>query len=110
MTERTSRFNARINIERSILSTINSSHCCINCPLAGLSSGAIEDWRVRAFQFLPKAAVEDIVYILIEIGRRAGFLADNSRGVFEGNDNLDKIYVADIQNKIKNIFKKYGYT
>jgi hypothetical protein len=83
MTERSKRFHRRINIERSLLSIVNSSKRCRELPLAGLSEGAIREWSHRARLSLPSAFVRQGVDVLMESAAQTGLLADNSRGVFE---------------------------
>lgn len=103
MTERSERFNARINIERSILSTVNASRLCRQLPLAGLSAGAIKEWRQRASLSLPTSVVDEAMTALTEVARRTGLLADNSRGVFETGTETDDDGLTELKNKIAEI-------
>ena len=79
MTPRGERFLARINFERSIIGIVNSSPACGDSPLAGLSAGAIADWRRRAAAMIPRTLVHELADILEDASRRSGLLADNSR-------------------------------
>lgn len=83
MTPRGKRFLARINFERSIISAVNSSAVCKRVPLAGLSAGAIADWRRRAATELPRSIALEAGELLEDASRRAGLMADNSRIVID---------------------------
>lgn len=79
MTPRGKRFLARIDFERAIISSVNSSEIGGIVPVAGLSAGAIADWRRRAMSALPQRIVMDLGELLENASRRAGLMADNSR-------------------------------
>lgn len=103
MTERSERFYTRINIERSILSVVNASRLCQQLPLAGLSAGAIKDWKERASLRLSNSVVDEATATLTEAAKRTGLLADNSRGVFEIGIEPDDSRVKELKNKIAEI-------
>jgi hypothetical protein len=89
MMKRGERFLARIDIERSIIGIVNSSEVGGNFPLAGLSEGAIREWRRRVAVALPRNVVNAVGVILEDASRRTGLMADNSRIVFDPEFKTD---------------------
>ena len=79
---RRTRFHARIATEREILTIVNSSECCRDLPLAGMTAHAIADWESRARTKLEQGRAAKVANALLEIGRRTELLADDSRDVF----------------------------
>src|SRR3546814_18545514 len=85
-TGRRSRFQARIQSEREILTIVNSSPACRGIPLAGMTSEAIATWEAKARRCLVDGVAAKAVNTLLEIGRRTDLLADNSKDVFTFSD------------------------
>lgn len=83
MTPRGKRFLARIDTERSIIGVVNSSIVGKGFPLAGLSAGAITDWRRRVTTVLPRSVVHSVGELLEDASKHAGLMSDNSRIVFD---------------------------
>ena len=83
---RRTRFQARIATEREILGIVNSSDLCIDLSLAGMTAEAIADWESRARQKFEPGRAARVANALLEIGRRAELLTDDSRDVFTAND------------------------
>lgn len=79
MPSRSERFLARVDFERAVLGVVNASTACRDVPLAGLSTGAISNWRNRALAVLPKNLAYEISNVLEDASRKAGLMADNSR-------------------------------
>jgi hypothetical protein len=79
---RRTRFETRVTLERDYLTRVNvvfgQGH-----PLAGMTRGAIDSWRVRAQSEWPDLEIDKIARILIEASVQAELLADNSKDVFE---------------------------
>jgi hypothetical protein len=79
---RRTRFEARVDVERDFLGTINTVFGSY-APLAGMTMEAIVSWKVRASDNHNEAKIDGIAKILLEASARASLLADNSRDVFE---------------------------
>ncbi|MFM9859679.1 hypothetical protein RUR49_14480 [Pseudoxanthobacter sp. M-2] len=80
--DRRTRFEARIQIERSMLSAVNAKLGHLE-PLAGMTLPALLSWKGRISQKCDAEFVNDIYKILTECSIRAELLADNSKDVFE---------------------------
>jgi hypothetical protein len=79
---RRTRFETRVSIEREFLTPINAVFGS-SAPLAGMTRDAIESWRRRADGVQPQATVNEVAQVLLEASARAELLADNSKDVFE---------------------------
>ncbi|RWN11441.1 MAG: hypothetical protein EOR94_27465 [Mesorhizobium sp.] len=97
---RSKRFKARLAVERSILDIVNSSDLSQAVPLAGLTIAAIGDWRFRAGRNLPDRLVSDIEALLISISRESGLLADNSRAVFDPENEAAAAAIGALKAKL----------
>lgn len=94
---RNTRFHARISLEREFLTPVNAAFGA-KATLAGMTEKAITSWRERAAgQFDPRT-IFDVAEILMEASRRAEFLADDSRDVFE--PSRKEVSGADILRKL----------
>jgi hypothetical protein len=80
--QRTTRFGARIALERRFLTPVNSTFGPV-APLAGMTEDAISSWSERAGAHFGVAAVAPIAEVLLETARRAKLLVDDSREVFD---------------------------
>lgn len=79
---RTTRFQARIALERRFLTPVNAAFGA-QAPLAGMTAQAIESWRERAGSLFDCEIVGEISEVLIAAARRARLLVDDSREVFD---------------------------
>lgn len=87
--ERRTRFRARLDTERLFLGTINKKFS-VSVPLMGMTRQAIVSWHKTVNIVVPCSQVNSIVSLLLEAGKRADILADDSREVFEP-DGTEKI-------------------
>lgn len=79
---RTTRFGARIALERRFLTPVNSVFGS-KAPLAGMTAEAINSWTERAAPHYGSEAVGTVAEVLFETARRAKLLVDDSREVFD---------------------------
>lgn len=84
---RRTRFEERVRVERMFLSPVNRVFGTV-APLAGMTGDAIESWENRALATGTERNVQQISKLLREASRRAELLADNSRDVFERDQNV----------------------
>lgn len=78
----TTRFGARIALERRFLTPVNLK-VGEYAPLAGMTSDAIKSWKTRATVHFGSECVAAVAEILTEVARRAMLLVDDSREVFD---------------------------
>ena len=79
--ERRTRFEERVRIERDFLVPIYQRFGS-RAPLAGMTEAAIFSWEKRAAELVGEIDVPRVAELLREAARRAELLADNSRDVF----------------------------
>ncbi|MCF1450565.1 hypothetical protein GOZ83_28190 [Agrobacterium vitis] len=80
--ERRTRFETRIKVEREFLSVVNAVFGD-DCPLSGMTVDAINHWRRRALDISNSDEVKNVARLLFEASSRADLMADNSKDVFE---------------------------
>ena len=80
--QRTTRFAARIALERRFLTPVNKVFGD-KAPLAGMTSDAIGSWQERAGEHYEQTQVTAIAAILTETARRSMIRVDDSREVFD---------------------------
>lgn len=79
---RTTRFGARIALERRFLTPVNTVFGS-QAPLAGMTADAINSWIERAVPHFGGESVGAVAEVLFETARRAKLLVDDSREVFD---------------------------
>src|SRR6266699_3319198 len=80
------RFRQRVELERKILSQVNSR--IKGKPLSGVTEPTVNRWRIEAKPSEEASRVNRISEVILEIARRAEVDADCSRDVFSGEDLL----------------------
>lgn len=81
-TRRTTRFGARITLERRFLTPVNSVFGA-KAALAGMTASSIDSWVQRAIPHFGSDTVGGVAEVLLETARRAKLLVDDSREVFD---------------------------
>ncbi|SRR6266536_3659604 len=94
------RFHQRIELEREILTQVNSSLTMVN-PLAGLTEPTVLRWRESLEPALSRSQAEDLSSLIIELSRRSSLNADCSRDVFAGEELVPSNSVGELLGRLK---------
>ncbi|WP_292104489.1 hypothetical protein [Mesorhizobium sp.] len=97
---RSQRFRNRIVVERAVLSIVNESSQSRHTPLAGLTSAAINDWEQRASANRAHVSVRNVAHHLHAIARAAGIIVDNSRAIFDQDDEEIGSEIEELKGKL----------
>lgn len=80
---RTKNFKNRLQIEREVLTIVNTSNKFTH--LTGLTQISISKWADKQFKLYNVELIKKIVANLLIISRSAGMIADNSRAIVSEN-------------------------
>jgi hypothetical protein len=92
---RRQRFRHRIEIERKVLTEVNSKLHVIK-PLTGITESTVFQWHNDLAQKLRPVDAREISDLIIEIARRSSFDSDCSRDVFEEGELVLACSVDDL--------------
>jgi hypothetical protein len=94
------RFHQRIELEREILTQVNTSLTMVD-PLAGLTEPTVLRWRDSLEPVLSRSEAEDVSSLIIELARRSSLNADCSRDVFAGEELVPSDSIGELLARLK---------
>src|SRR6185369_11694564 len=94
------RFHQRIELEREVLTQVNSSLTMVD-PLAGLTERTILRWRDSLEPALSRPEAEEVSGLIIELARRSSLNADCSRDVFAGEELVPSDSIGELLLRLK---------
>jgi hypothetical protein len=97
------RFRQRVELERRILSEVNSK--IEGKPLSGVTEPTVNRWMAEVKSCVDGDRVNRISEVILEIARRAEVDADCSRDVFSGEDLLPQNSIEDLMFSLQELLE-----